>query len=71
MKDEPNPASYVAPLPPPPPATQEDPKSVTAFDEAVITGKLKPFLELSRSFAGASVVEIVRRTGSLMSGDRQ
>ncbi|KAF9264741.1 cyclase-associated protein [Marasmius fiardii PR-910] len=34
-------------------------KSVVAYDEIVIEAKLKPFLELTRSFAGASVVEII------------
>ncbi|RDB24285.1 Adenylyl cyclase-associated protein [Hypsizygus marmoreus] len=59
-----------APLPPPPPPPPpsvapaappvfEDPKSVTAFDEAVIDGKLKPFVELTKSFASASVIDIV------------
>ncbi|KAF8894701.1 cyclase-associated protein [Infundibulicybe gibba] len=56
------------PPPPPPPPQQptpvssaplEDPKSVVAFDELVIEGRVKPFLELTRSFAGASVIEIV------------
>ncbi|KAJ7738522.1 adenylate cyclase associated N terminal-domain-containing protein [Mycena maculata] len=58
--------SYAAPPPPPPPppppaapAVSEVPQSVIAFDEIVIDGKLKPFLELTRSFAGTSVVEIV------------
>lgn len=39
---------------------QETPKSVVVFDELVIDGKLKPFIELTSSFAGAPVVEIVR-----------
>ncbi|KAJ7172633.1 adenylate cyclase associated N terminal-domain-containing protein [Mycena filopes] len=47
------------PPPPPPAAAPEVPRSVIAFDELVIEGKLKPFLELTRSFAGNSVVEIV------------
>ncbi|KAJ6547406.1 cyclase-associated protein [Mycena capillaripes] len=58
--------SHAAPPPPPPPppppaapAALELPQSVIAFDELVIDGKLKPFLELTRSFAGQSVVEIV------------
>ncbi|KAL0580251.1 suppressor of rasval19 [Marasmius crinis-equi] len=69
-KAAPNTSSYVpsvsSPPPPPPPpppaaapAMQAVPKSVTAYDEVVIDGKLKPFLELTRSFAGPSVVEIV------------
>lgn len=41
-----------------PAAASETPKSVSAFDELIITGKVKPFLELSKSFAGASVVEV-------------
>ncbi|KAJ7694213.1 adenylate cyclase associated N terminal-domain-containing protein [Mycena rosella] len=58
--------SYAAPPPPPPPppppavpAALEVPPSVIAFDELVIDGKLKPFLQLTRSFAGQSLVEIV------------
>ncbi|KAJ7752004.1 adenylate cyclase associated N terminal-domain-containing protein [Mycena metata] len=49
------------PPPPPPaaPAAPEVPQSVIAFDELVIEGKLKPFLELTRSFTSKSVVEIV------------
>ncbi|KAJ7470604.1 adenylate cyclase associated C terminal-domain-containing protein [Mycena latifolia] len=65
-KDDSHSASYAAPPPPPPPplppaapAALEVPQSVTAFDELVIDGKLKPFLQLTRSFAGQSVVEIV------------
>ncbi|KAG7092399.1 hypothetical protein E1B28_008756 [Marasmius oreades] len=49
------------PLPPPStpaPAIQEVPKSVVAYDESIVKAKLTPFLELTRSFAGASVVEI-------------
>jgi len=45
-----------------PAAASETPKSVSAFDELIITGKVKPFLELSKSFAGASVIEVVRDT---------
>ncbi|KAH9932144.1 cyclase-associated protein [Amylocystis lapponica] len=43
----------------PPPAPAEDPRSVKAYNELVIEGKLKPFVELTKSFAGASVVEQV------------
>lgn len=46
-----------------PVAVQETPKSVVVFDEMVIDGKLKPFIELTGSFAGAPVVEIVRIRG--------
>jgi adenylyl cyclase-associated protein len=35
---------------------------VTAFDEAVVNGKLKPFVDLTKSFASASVIEIVSLT---------
>lgn len=63
-------ASSAVPAPPPPPppppptvapalAAVEEPKFITAFDDAVIKGKLKPFIELSNSFAGDSVKEQV------------
>ncbi|KAJ7489861.1 cyclase-associated protein [Mycena galericulata] len=56
-------ATPPAPPPPPPPpaapSAPQVPQSVIAFDEMVIDGKLKPFLQLTRSFAGNSVVEIV------------
>jgi len=35
------------------------PKAVVAFDDIVIKGKLQPFLELTRAFAGASLIEQV------------
>ncbi|RPD59148.1 cyclase-associated protein [Lentinus tigrinus ALCF2SS1-7] len=52
------------PPPPPPPAAAaavpaEDPRSVVAFDEQVIEGKLKPFVELTKGFASPSVIEQV------------
>ncbi|KAF8212397.1 cyclase-associated protein [Mycena galopus ATCC 62051] len=61
------PASAPPPPPPPPPppaaapapAALAVPPSVIAFDELVIDQKLKPFVELTRSLAGESVVEIV------------
>ncbi|KAK1232264.1 suppressor of rasval19 [Marasmius sp. AFHP31] len=60
------PVSSPPPPPPPPPASaptstpaMQVPKSITVYDEVVVDGKLKPFLELTRSFAGASVVEII------------
>ncbi|KAF5386785.1 hypothetical protein D9615_001875 [Tricholomella constricta] len=61
------PTAPSAAAPPPPPAAPaaaaptvvEDPKSVTAFDEAVIDGKVKPFVELTKTFASPTVVEIV------------
>ncbi|KAJ7109225.1 cyclase-associated protein [Mycena epipterygia] len=67
-KDDSRSTSHAAPPPPPPPppppapaapAAPEVPQSVIAFDELVIEGKLKPFLQLTRSFAGQSVIEIV------------
>ncbi|KAF8232305.1 cyclase-associated protein [Tricholoma matsutake] len=58
--------SIPAPPPPPPPPPVpaaaveiEDTKAAIAFDEAVVNGKLKPFVELTKSFTGASVIEIV------------
>jgi adenylyl cyclase-associated protein len=59
------PAAAAPPLPPPPPppppaATMaEIPRSVVAFDETVIEGKLKPFLELTRSLGGECLIEQV------------
>lgn len=41
-----------------PPA--EVPRIVQAYHEQVIDGKLKPFVEFTKTFAGASVVETVR-----------
>jgi adenylyl cyclase-associated protein len=66
LKDVPSPvtaASASAPAPPPPPpaiATQENAKSVTAYDEHIINGSLSQFLDLTRGFAGEAVIEIVR-----------
>lgn len=54
------------PAPPPPAlaatpaAPAEVPKAVQAYDEVVIDGKLKLFVELTKSFASQSVVEQVR-----------
>ncbi|KAG6841681.1 hypothetical protein C0991_008319 [Blastosporella zonata] len=53
------------PPPPPPPAAPaapgipEEPKSVTAFDEIVIDAKVKPFVELTKSFASQPVIDVV------------
>ncbi|KAI0329833.1 cyclase-associated protein [Cubamyces sp. BRFM 1775] len=56
----------VPPPPPPPPAPiappaapAETPRSVAAFDEQIIDGKLTPFVELTKNFASPSVVEQV------------
>ena len=58
-------AEQPTPVPPPPPppaaaAPAQDPRSVVAFDEQIIDGKLKPFVELTKSFASPSVIEQVR-----------
>ncbi|KZT74000.1 cyclase-associated protein [Daedalea quercina L-15889] len=53
------------PTPVPPPHAQpapvthaiETPRSVEAFDEMIIEGKVKPFVELTKSFAVQSVIE--------------
>ena len=54
----------VPPPPPPPPTTiappAEDPKSVVAFDEQIIEGKLKPFVELTKGFSCQALVDQVR-----------
>ncbi|KAJ3508744.1 hypothetical protein NLJ89_g5579 [Agrocybe chaxingu] len=52
----PTPAAPVAPAPVP----AETPKSAIAFQEKVIDAKLKPFIELTKVFAGPNVVESVR-----------
>ena len=39
----------------------EDPKAVTVFDETVIEGKLKPFIELTSSFGSDPLKEQVER----------
>ncbi|EPQ58427.1 cyclase-associated protein [Gloeophyllum trabeum ATCC 11539] len=69
IRDEPGPYSRSStpapsnvPVPTPPPhssAMAEEPQSITAYDQVIINGKLKAFLELTRSFAGESVVEQV------------
>ncbi|KAI9056890.1 hypothetical protein FKP32DRAFT_1585029 [Trametes sanguinea] len=57
---EPRPVPPPAPHAPAPVAVPaETPKSVVAFDEQIIEGKLKPFVELTKSFAIPSVVEQV------------
>lgn len=61
----------VPPPPPPPPAaaaasTLEEPASYVAYNEIIIDGKLKPFLELTRSFGSDSVIEQVRMKRSLL-----
>ncbi|KAI0811162.1 cyclase-associated protein [Irpex lacteus] len=55
----------VPPPPPPPPAPAaaavpaELPRSVVVFDEQVIEGKLKPWVQLTGSFASQSVIDQV------------
>ncbi|OCH90293.1 cyclase-associated protein [Obba rivulosa] len=60
-------SSEPTPVPPPPPpasaaassAPAELPRTVQAYDELIIEGKLKPFIQLTKSFASPSVVEQV------------
>lgn len=53
-------APSAPPPPPPPPAmSTEVPRNVEAFDEIVIDGKLKPFTDLTKSFASPLVIEQV------------
>jgi adenylyl cyclase-associated protein len=40
-------------------ATPEDAKFVVAYREDIIEKKLKPFLALTKSFAGPNVIEMV------------
>lgn len=59
--DERKPAT-AAPAPPaPPPAFNiaDVPESVKAFDEDVISAKLKPFVELTKALTGPPVIDIV------------
>ncbi|EKM55922.1 uncharacterized protein PHACADRAFT_256860 [Phanerochaete carnosa HHB-10118-sp] len=61
----------VPPPPPPPPAPAtippvapgEVPKAVRVYDEVIIDGKLKLFVELTKSFASQSVIEQVGLVG--------
>lgn len=59
-------SSEPTPVPPPHAAVQaaslpvEIPESVSAFDERILEGKVKPFVELTKSFAIASVIDQVR-----------
>lgn len=64
LRDEPSPSTFnavpAASVPPPASAVAVvDPPTVVDFDAVIVQGKLKPFLELTRSFAGATVVEQV------------
>ena len=47
------------PPPPPPPVVLEDPKAAIAYDETIIEGKLKPFVELTNSFNSDALKEQV------------
>lgn len=40
----------------------EVPRSIAAYDDAVLNGKVKPFVELTRSFASPAVIEAVSIT---------
>ncbi len=56
------PAAPVPPPPPPAPATAphaEDPRSVLAFDEVILEGKLKPFIQATREFPCQALIEQV------------
>ncbi|EJD05958.1 uncharacterized protein FOMMEDRAFT_119381 [Fomitiporia mediterranea MF3/22] len=61
----------LAPPPPPPPPLQtlttmtEIPRSVEAFDENIVNGKLKAFVELTKSFASPLVIEQVGHVESV------
>ncbi|KAI0071819.1 cyclase-associated protein [Panus rudis PR-1116 ss-1] len=53
-------AEQPTPVPPPPePVQTEIPRSVKEFDERIIEGKVKPFVELTKSFAVQSVIDQV------------
>lgn len=47
------------PPPPPPVDLNETPRSVEAFDESVVEHTLKPFVELTKTFAGPLVIDQV------------
>lgn len=49
-----------APAAPAPIIPTETPESVVAYDEQIIEGKVKPWVELTKSFAVASVIDQVR-----------
>lgn len=64
----PSASSEPTPVPPPPPpaivvpatpAVVETPRSLQAYDEVIIQGKLKPFIDFTKSFAGPNVIEQV------------
>ena len=45
----------------------EDPKAVTVYDETIIEGKLKPFIELTNNFGGDTLKEQVQQRSNLLS----
>jgi len=45
----------------------EDPKAATVYDEIIIEGKLKPFIELTNSFGSNTLKEQVERQPDLLS----
>ena len=55
----PTPTPPPPPPPPPPPVAIEDPKVATAYDEIILEGKLKPFIELTNSFGSDTLKEQV------------
>ncbi|KAJ8509525.1 hypothetical protein ONZ45_g8310 [Pleurotus djamor] len=59
-------ATPAPPAPPPPPAPStpgpaEVPRSVLLFDEAIVDGKLKAFVELTKGFPSEALIEQVNR----------
>ncbi|KAF9792880.1 adenylate cyclase associated N terminal-domain-containing protein [Thelephora terrestris] len=67
----PVPAPPPPPPPPPPPAVIEDPKAAIAYDEAILEGKLKPFIELTNSFGSDALKEQVSLLEPLFGAIRQ
>lgn len=65
--------SMAAPAPPPPapaPVPQEDPRSVQAFDDQIIRGRLKAFIDASRALEFTPLTEQAGRLESLYLGLR-
>ena len=54
-----SPGQVATTAPPAAAVTSEDAKLVVAYKEDVIEKKLKPFLDLTKGFAGPNVVELV------------
>ncbi|KAL5511525.1 SRV2 [Sanghuangporus vaninii] len=74
-KGAPDASGAAAPPPPPPPpplpaAMTEIPRSVEAFDGNIINGRLKAFVELTKSFASPLVIEQVGYVENVFKGLR-